>query len=137
MNLESSMDVVLIKVKDLRPHEEIKPKNLEKMINWVEKRGGFFEPVLVDIKTRTILDGHHRYNSALHLGLKLIPGIEVDYLEDDSIQVKAWPGKEEIIVTKQSVLSIAESGNLFPPKTSKHTISIDYPQQFFPLEKLR
>ena len=77
------MDIVLIKVKDLRPHEEIKPKNLEKMINWVEKRGGFFEPVLVDIKTRTILDGHHRYNSALHLGLELIPGIEVDYLEED------------------------------------------------------
>jgi len=131
------MDIVLVKVSDLLPHEEIKPKNLEKMIKWVEKRGGFFEPVLVDKRTRTILDGHHRYNSALHFGLEMIPGIEVDYLHDDSIQVMAWAGKEHIEVTKQSVLSKAKSGNLFPPKTSKHTISTDYPQKFFPLDDLR
>ena len=131
------MEIVLVRVDELLPHEEIKPKNLEKMIKWVEKRGGFFEPLLVDKKTRTILDGHHRYNSALHFGLEKIPGIEVDYLDDDSIQVMAWPGKENMTVTKQSVLSTAKSGNLFPPKTSKHSISIDYPQQFFPLEELR
>jgi len=131
------MEIVLVRVDELLPHEEIKSKNLEKMIKWVEKRGGFFEPLLVDKKTRTILDGHHRYNTALHLGLEKIPGIEVDYLDDDSIQVMAWPGKENMTVTKVSVLSTAKSGNLFPPKTSKHSISIDYPQQFFPLEELR
>ena len=131
------MEIVLVEVNGLFPHEEIKPKNLEKMIAWVEKKGGFFEPILVDRKTRTILDGHHRYNSALHFGIRLIPGIEVDYLGDESIQVKPWPGKEEMDITKESILLTAKSGDLYPPKTSKHTIQIDYPQQFFPLEKLR
>jgi len=40
-------------------------------------------------------------------------------------------------ITKESILLTAKSGDLYPPKTSKHTIQIDYPQQFFPLEKLR
>lgn len=136
MRLERGMDIVLIKMNKLIPHEEIKQKKLSKLIDLVKKRGGFYEPILVDRETKILLDGHHRYNTALHLGLNLIPGIEVDYLEDESIQVEPWPGKEEMEITKQSVLSMAKSGNLFPPKTSKHSISTEYPKQFFSLEEL-
>ena len=136
MRLERGMDIVLIKMSKLIPHEEIKQKKLSKLIDLVKKRGGFYEPILVDRETKILLDGHHRYNTALHLGLNLIPGIEVDYLEDESIQVEPWPGKEEVEITKQSVLSMAKSGNLFPPKTSKHSISTEYPKQFFSLEEL-
>ena len=39
-------------------------------------------------------------------------------------------------ITKESVLSMAKSENLFPPKTSKHSISFEYPKQFFSLEEL-
>lgn len=130
------MEIVLIQVSELLPHEEVKTKKLEKMIKMVEKRGGIYEPILVDRKTKTILDGHHRYNTAIHLGLSLIPGIEVDYLEDNSIKVMSWPGKEDMEITKEKVISMAKSGSLFPPKTSKHSIEIDYPQHFFRLEEL-
>ena len=130
------MEIVLIQISELLPHEEIKQKKLRKLIDLVKKRGGLYEPILVDRETRTLLDGHHRYNTALHLGLKFIPGIEVDYLEDESIQVESWPGKEEMKITKESVLSMAKSENLFPPKTSKHSISFEYPKQFFSLEEL-
>ena len=130
------MEIVLIQISELLPHEEIKQKKLRKLIDLVKKRGGLYEPILVDRDTRTLLDGHHRYNTALHLGLKFIPGIEVDYLEDESIQVESWPGKEEMKITKESVLSMAKSENLFPPKTSKHSISFEYPKQFFSLEEL-
>ena len=130
------MEIVLIQISELLPHEEIKQKNLRKLIDLVKKRGGLYDPILVDRETKTLLDGHHRYNTALHLGLKFIPGIEVDYLEDESIQVESWPGKEEMKITKESVLSMAKSENLFPPKTSKHSISFEYPKQFFSLEEL-
>ena len=130
------MEIVLIQISELLPHEEIKQKKLRKLIDLVKKRGGLYEPILVDRETKTLLDGHHRYNTALHLGLKFIPGIEVDYLEDESIQVESWPGKEEMKITKESVLSMAKSENLFPPKTSKHCISFEYPKQFFSLEEL-
>ena len=130
------MEIVLIEVSKLLPHEEIKQKKLRKLIDLVKKRGGLYDPILVDRETKILLDGHHRYNTALHLGLKFIPGIEVDYLEDESIQVESWPGKEEMKITKRSVLSMAKSRNLFPPKTSKHSISFEYPKQFFSLEEL-
>ena len=130
------MEIVLIQISELLPHEEIKQKKLRKLIDLVKKRGGLYEPILVDRETKTLLDGHHRYNTALHLGLKFIPGIEIDYLEDESIQVESWPGKEEMKITKESVLSMAKSENLFPPKTSKHSISFEYPKQFFSLEEL-
>ena len=130
------MEIVLIEVSKLLPHEEIKQKKLRKLIDLVKKRGGLYDPILVDRETKILLDGHHRYNTALHLGLKFIPGIEVDYLEDESIQVESWPGKEEMKITKESVLSMAKSENLFPPKTSKHSISFEYPKQFFSLEEL-
>ena len=130
------MEIVLIEVSKLLPHEEIKQKKLRKLIDLVKKRGGLYDPILVDRETKTLLDGHHRYNTALHLGLKFIPGIEVDYLEDESIQVESWSGKEEMKITKESVLSMAKSENLFPPKTSKHSISFEYPKQFFSLEEL-
>ena len=130
------MEIVLIEVSKLLPHEEIKQKKLRKLIDLVKKRGGLYDPILVDRETKILLDGHHRYNTALHLGLKFIPGIEVDYLEDESIQVESWSGKEEMKITKESVLSMAKSGNLFPPKTSKHSISFEYPKQFFSLEEL-
>jgi len=83
MRLERGMDIVLIKMSKLIPHEEIKQKKLSKLIDLVKKRGGFYKPILVDRETKILLDGHHRYNTALHLGLNFIPGIEVDYLEDE------------------------------------------------------
>ena len=131
------MEIVLIEVSKLVPHEEIKQKKLNKLIDLVKKRGGFYQPVLVDKETRTLLDGHHRYNSAKYLGLKFIPGIEVNYLEDDSIKVEPWPGKEHMKISKQSILSMAKSGNLYPPKTSKHFFSGELPKQFFSFEELR
>ena len=106
------------------------------MVGAIEKRGGYLKPILIDRATRAILDGHHRYNSALKLNLRLIPAIEVDYLEDDSIEVCSWPGKEHLKIDKQAVLSMAMSGKIYPPKSSKHSILTDYPNRFYPLSDL-
>jgi hypothetical protein len=130
------MEITLVDVKDLRPHEEIKQKNLQKMIKHVEKIQGYYIPILVDKDTKTILDGHHRYHSALHLGINRIPAIEINYLQDDSIKVKAWQGKEEMNITKDSILEAAKKGELYPPKTSKHILQSEYPEQFFSLQQL-
>ncbi len=106
------------------------------MIKHVEKIQGYYIPILVDKDTKTILDGHHRYHSALHLGINRIPAIEINYLQDDSINVKAWQGKEEMNITKDSILEAAKKGELYTPKTSKHILQSEYPEQFFSLQQL-
>ena len=130
------MEIILMEVSTLRPHEEIKPKSLKKMVDAIQKRGGYIKPILIDRVSRAILDGHHRYNSALQLKLRLIPAIEVNYLEDESIEVRSWPGKEHLEIDKQAVLKMAMSSEVYPPKSSKHSISTDYPNCFYPLSEL-
>ena len=130
------MEIVLIEVSALRPHEEIKPKLLERMLSTIQNRGGYLKPILVDQASRAVLDGHHRYNSALQLNLRLIPAIEVDYLEDESIKVHSWPGKEHLEIDKQAILKMAMSSEVYPPKSSKHSMSFEYPERFYLLSEL-
>lgn len=74
-------EVQLVDVQWLKPHEQI--------VSWERVNGlrkatlswdAYTEPLLVDIKTGAILDGHHRYNVALQLRLKQVPAVLVDYL---------------------------------------------------------
>lgn len=46
-------------------------------------------PIVVDRNSLTILDGHHRHQAAVILGLDKIPVILVDYLSED-IKIENW-----------------------------------------------
>ena len=64
-----SMDVSLVDVAWLKPHEEIKTKNRDKLLDMTKRWGGYTKPLLVDSVTGAILDGHHRYSVAICLSL--------------------------------------------------------------------
>jgi uncharacterized protein (DUF1015 family) len=80
--------------------------------------GRFKVPLLIDSRTKTILDGHHRCYAANRLRLKNIPCHEVDYLKDESVQVH--PRKSDIPVDKKKVIEMALSPKVFPHKTTRH-----------------
>ena len=83
-----------------------------------------------------ILDGHHRFDVARCLHLSKVPAIMLNYLTDDRISVAVWPGRELESISKQDIVDMALSEELFPPKTSKHTIGGDLPPIFTTLEEL-
>ena len=120
-------DVSLVDLDWLKPHEEIKIKNRDKLLEMTKKWGGFTKPLLVDSQTGSILDGHHRHSVAVCLNLKRVPAILIDYLSNDEISVDVWPGSGLETITKQQVIDMSLSGDLYPPKTSKHTISNHMP----------
>ncbi|RJV01883.1 MAG: hypothetical protein DWC06_00615 [Candidatus Poseidoniales archaeon] len=120
-------DVTLVNIEWLKPHEEIKIKNRDKLLDMTKRWGGFTKPLLVDSQTGSILDGHHRYSVALSLELKRVPVILIDYLEDDEITVDVWPGCGLQSISKQDVINMCLSEELYPPKTSKHTIANHMP----------
>ena len=120
-------DVTLVNIEWLKPHEEIKIKNRDKLLDMTKRWGGFTKPLLVDSQTGSILDGHHRYSVALSLQLKRVPVILIDYLEDDEITVDVWPGCGLQSISKQDVINMCLSEELYPPKTSKHTIANHMP----------
>ena len=128
-------DVSLVDLDWLKPHEEIKIKNRDKLLEMTKKWGGFTKPLLVDSQTGSILDGHHRHSVAVCLNLKRVPVILIDYLANDQISVDVWPGSGLETITKQ-VIDMCLSDDLYPPKTSKHTISNHMPPIHVLLEEL-
>ena len=129
-------DVSLVSLEWLKPHEEIKVKNRDKLLDMTKRWGGFTKPMLVDSVTGAILDGHHRHSVAVCLELKRVPVILIDYLSDDQISVDVWPGSGLESITKQQVIDMSLSSDLYPPKTSKHTITNHMPPIHVLLEEL-
>ena len=127
-------DVQLVPVSWLKPHEEIKQRNRDKLLEMTKRWKGYTKPLLVDSVTGSILDGHHRHSIAVILGLKRVPAIVIDYLNNDEITVSVWPGSGLESLSKGQVIEMSLSENLYPPKTSKHTIANNMPPIFVLLE---
>lgn len=131
-------EVQLVDINWLKPHEEIvsweRVIGLKKAtISW----DAYTEPLLVDVKTGAILDGHHRYNVGLQLRLKQVPAVLVDYLGDRTITVDVWSGCGRTQLTKEEVIEMSLSPNVFPPKTSRHRFTESLPPISIPLSVLR
>lgn len=136
MTMWDEDDVQLVPVEWLKPHEEIKPRNRDKLLEMTKRWGGYTKPLIVDRTTGAILDGHHRFSIALELNLAQLPVIAVDYLLDDTIEVDVWPSSGLESLTKEKVIEMSLSGNVFPPKTSRHRIADHLPPIHVPLEVL-
>ena len=130
-------DVVMVEVEWLKPHEQIKSKARDKLLDMTKRWGGFTKPVLVDSVTGSLLDGHHRLSVAQELGLSKIPAICLDYLSSADITLELWPNTGFDSITKSMVIQMCESGDLFPPKTTKHTTIFDLPPILVSLDDLR
>ena len=129
-------DVRLVPVEWLKAHEEIKPKNMEKLLEMTLKWDGFTKPLIADKATGTILDGHHRFAVAQRLGLARIPVVCIEYLDDDTVELELWPASELESISKQEVVDMALSSNLYPPKTTRHRISDYLPPIHVSLKRL-
>jgi ParB-like chromosome segregation protein Spo0J len=124
----------LVAPRDLKPHEEIDPARLDRLVDEIQRSGQFYPPVLIDRDTRVILDGHHRWNAAARLGLERLPCYSVRYLDDPVIRVMSRrPGIE---VTKQSVIDMAIAGRTYPHKTTRHMYDLPEWLEPVPLDRL-
>ena len=130
-------DVRLVPLEWLKPHERIKERNRNKLLDMTKRWNGYTKPLIVDKRTGAILDGHHRFSIAALLELKRLPVICVDYLADENITVETWPGSGRDELTKDEVIEMSLSGELFPPKTSRHTIADHLPPIFVSLDELK
>ncbi len=132
---ERTVDIILIDIDSLRGHEEVIPDNLERRTNKLLDKG-FYKPIIVDKGSLVILDGHHKWTSARNLGLARVPVLLVDYLMDGGVEVDVWPDCEKVSITKQDVLEMGMSEDVFPPKTSRHTLPFKIPSISIPLSDL-
>src|SRR5438270_7317693 len=118
------MQPQLLPLKDLKPHEEISEKNYFFVLQDILKEQIIYNPIIIDAKTGVILDGHHRFTVAKKLNFFKLPCIVVDYFDDNIISV--FPRRENVPISKQSVIRAGITGNLFPNKTTRHVLNINY-----------
>ncbi len=116
------LDIVFIRIEDLKEHEEIRPDYLEALKNEILSDGILKMPIAVDRSTYIILDGHHRLHALKRIGCRKIPAILVDY-HSEEIEVIPWREGEQ--VTKEMIIQTALSGKRMAPKTSKHMIKVE------------
>jgi len=109
---------------------------MEKLLEMTLKWDGFTKPLIVDKATGTVLDGHHRLAVAQRLELARIPVVCIDYLDDSSVELELWPASELESISKQEVIDMALSANLYPPKTTRHRISDHLPPIHVSLKRL-
>lgn len=112
---------VLVSIERLKAHEEVDASYCERLKKTIESDKVLKKPIVADVNTYTILDGHHRVNALKSLGCRLVPAILVDY-NSPAIKVDSW---RKMSIDKETVISRAQNGERFPPKTTKHMIQVE------------
>lgn len=120
----------------LKPHEGVIDELVESVAREIRSCGYVKYPIVADVRTAVILDGHHRYEVFKRLGLECVPVFLVDYLRS---YVDLYPLRKEIPVSKQSVIEMALiRGGVYPPKTTRHIYyGFTIPAVLKPLNSLR
>ena len=118
MKSNKAISLKLTKAALLLPHEETNKKHFEELLKKI-KKNKFIVPIVVDVNSFTILDGHHRVKVIKKLGYKNIPAYLVNYKQKT---IKVLPRRKNYEVNKKMVISRGINKNLYPPKTTKHII---------------
>lgn len=128
------MELVFLSPARLRPTEYHDPQAATALRDKIVQERHWTAPPLVHRGCLAILDGHHRHQAAIALDLAQIPCLLVSYQEDD-IELGTWQSTSSI--TPQEVLRVAQTGRLFPFKTTRHRMR-PLPLSFaIPLEMLQ
>lgn len=116
-----SKGIKLLRLDELRPHEAISRLHAARLAGRIRQDGCLKNPIVVDKKTRVILDGHHRVKILKGMGMKLVPAMVVDYY---SAQVRVYLRRKELKMklVKQAVIEKASKGEVFKHKTTRHLV---------------
>ena len=69
----------LVRLDDLVPHEGTEHLRVKRLVRSIQGLGAVLKPVIIDSRTKLIIDGHHRVAALKVLGAKYVPAIVVDY----------------------------------------------------------
>jgi hypothetical protein len=137
VHLNQSQIISLVDINWLKEHEQIvSEERVQKLLQSTIEWDAYKMPLLVDSKSGAILDGHHRYAVGRAMGLSRLPAILVDYLNDETISVDVWPDCGLDCLSKEDVIEMSLSKDVFPPKTSKHDFVSSFTPIHVPLSKL-
>jgi len=72
----------LIPLDDILPHEMTIPSRARRVLQAITVERRLYRPLIVEARTLTLIDGHHRLQALTALGARYAPAILVDYHRD-------------------------------------------------------
>lgn len=113
--------------------EQVDPANVTLLRESIARAGQWLEPIIVERSQGIVMDGNHRFNAALQLGLKRVPCIQLDYA-DPRVCVWHWRTGQAFDVAR--IFSTIARGEILAYKTTRHAFEPALPVVAIPLECL-
>jgi len=85
----SALEVAITDVKELHPHEEVIPEEVNRLAQSIHQEGTLHHPIMVDKESLTVLDGMHRLAAVESLGCKRMLVCLIDYA-NPAVVVNVW-----------------------------------------------
>ena len=123
----------LLDIGSLHAHEEIDDGDVPALAHEIRTRGVFDNPIWVARDSLVILNGHHRVAALRRLGAARVAAWVFDYHSPVLLLDRWSPGPP---ISKHDVEERGRTGQLFPPKTTKHVITVELPEHHTPLADL-
>lgn len=105
----------LVEVGALKHIEQFDEQRVQTLIGKIRGEGVWTKPLYIEENHNLVLDGQHRLQAALRMGLRVVPVQRFSYH-----QVKVWTLRKEEPVSVAEVIRRANAGRLYPYKTVKH-----------------
>ena len=131
--MEHAYQIALRPLCEVVQSEQVDPANVTLLRESIARAGQWLEPIIVERSQGIVMDGNHRFNAALQLGLKRVPCIQLDYA-DPRVCVWHWRTGQAFDVAR--ILSTIARGEILAYKTTRHAFEPALPVVAIPLECL-
>lgn len=131
--MEHAYQIALRPLCEVVQSEQVDPANVTLLRESIARAGQWLEPIIVERSQGIVMDGNHRFNAALQLGLKRVPCIQLDYA-DPRVCVWHWRTGQAFDVAR--IFSTIARGEILAYKTTRHAFEAALPVVAIPLECL-
>jgi hypothetical protein len=131
--LEQTYQIALRPVCEVLQSEQVDPANVQWLCDSIIRTGHWLAPIIVERSQGIVMDGNHRLNAALQLGLHRVPCIQLDYA-DPRVCVRHWQTGQAFEVAR--IFATIARGEIFAYKTTRHVFDPALPVIAIPLERL-
>ena len=111
------MNFYLINPKKLNPIED----HIKERVDWLSKKiiteGYWSNPICIAKEHNLVMDGHHRLEASLKLGLNRVPCFIFSYKE-----IHIYSLRDGIEVSHEIIIKNFLKSKIFPYKTAKHEL---------------
>lgn len=110
-----SIPIHFVRIDLIRPNERHHAEHAATLADTIMREQRWRIPITLERKSLAVMDGHHRFEAARRLKLNYVPCLLLDYG-----QVEVIATRQGYVVTPDEIVRRARSGDLYPPKTTRH-----------------